>query len=431
MRSFDFSQLVARFGQQTAVVEAQTAYSYHMLDEQAQTIKRQNTFSTRYVVLVAQQNVTFISQFLAVHLAGRIPIVVNEQDVARVPQLLTAIAGEWQWVSEHRTTLSQVGPMNPQGMLFLGTTSGTTGQPKVYQRDWQSWQLGFEQCRVAFDMVRESGVMTTSPLGTSLGLHTLLMSLYLGKTFYCFQRKQKVQLMQPTMVYTVPTYLTANYCAWAENSQIHSVVSCGGELTPELVQSWQVQHPDQRVYELYGTSETSLVAWQPLHKGKQRQHVGQLFTDVNVSIMPDSHRLAIRSPYLFSGYLGEPNKVDQVTTDDIGYFDGASLVILSRVSDIMNHGGNKIYPSEIEQALHPITDDCVVFGVPDTVYGEKIVAMLVTNTPITTLAATLRTQLPAYKMPSEYIVVSEIPKTAQAKVSRAQLTAAYQAGKWS
>lgn len=74
---------------------------------------------------------------------------------------------------------------------------------------------------------------------------------------------------------------------------------------------------------------------------------------------------------------------------------------------------------------------CVVFGVPDAVYSENIVALLVTTPPVTKIKAVLQAHLPTYKLPSQYLVVADIPKTPQGKVSRAQLAAQYQAGKWS
>lgn len=431
MRNFEFGRLVARYGEQTAVVSDQQAYSYHRLAELAQTVHQQAHWQARYVVLVAQPDVTFITQFLAIHLAGRIPVIVNKADVAQVPQLLASIAGAWQWLTDQDQPDASISNLNPRGLLFLGLTSGTTGQPKVYQRDWSSWCVGFDQCQMVFDMAAIAGVMTTSPLGTSLGLHTLLLSLYLGKTFYCFQRGQSLALPQPTQVFTVPTYLTKGHDAWAAAPGIMSVVTCGGELSAELVQTWHRQRLQHQLYELYGTSETSLVAWQALTRGKQPQQVGHLFPQVQAAIMPDNQQLVVRSPYLFAGYLGDAAAVHQVMTDDVARLDGDDLLILSRASDVMNHGGNKIYPSEIEQILQPMVTTCVVFGVPDAVYGENIVALLVTTTPITTIKAVLQAHLPTYKLPSQYLVVADIPKTTQGKVSRAQLAAQYQAGKWS
>ncbi len=431
MRNFEFGRLVARYGEQTAVVSDQQAYSYRRLADLAQTVRQQAHWQARYVVLVAQPDVTFITQFLAIHLAGRIPVIVNKADVAQVPQVLAPIAGTWQWLTDQDQPDAATTNLNPRGLLFLGLTSGTTGQPKVYQRDWSSWRVGFDQCQMVFDMAAITGVMTTSPLGTSLGLHTLLLSLYLGKTFYCFQRGQSLTLPQPTQVFTVPTYLAKGHDAWAAAPGIMSVVTCGGELSAELVQTWHRQHPQHQLYELYGTSETSLVAWQALTRGKQPQQVGHLFPQVQAAIMPDSQQLVVRSPYLFAGYLGDATAVYQVMTDDVARLDGDGLLILSRASDVMNHGGNKIYPSEIEQILQPMVTTCVVFGVPDAVYGENIVALLVTTTPITTIKAVLQAHLPTYKLPSQYLVVADIPKTTQGKVSRAQLAAQYQAGKWS
>lgn len=145
MKNFEFGRLVARYGEQTAVVSDQQAYSYRRLADLAQTVRQQAHWQARYVVLVAQPDVTFITQFLAIHLAGRIPVIVNKADVAKVPQLLAPIAGAWQWLTDQDQPVTSTTNLNPRGLLFLGLTSGTTGQPKVYQRDWSSWRVGFDQ----------------------------------------------------------------------------------------------------------------------------------------------------------------------------------------------------------------------------------------------------------------------------------------------
>ena len=67
---------------------------------------------------------------------------------------------------------------------------------------------------------------------------------------------------------------------------------------------------------------------------------------------------------------------------------------------------------------------------PDSTYGEKIVAMVVTNKPLDKLQMVMAEQTPAYKRPSQYIFVSEIPKTKQQKISRTQLALRYVAGEW-
>lgn len=162
--------------------------------------------------------------------------------------------------------------------------------------------------------------------------------------------------------------------------------------------------------------------------GKKVNQVGRLFADVELTFT--NQHITVASPYLFSGYLGSTQKITFVETDDVGDYQDEQLLVYGRASDVINHGGNKIYPSELETILQTITTAAVVFGVPDSTYGEKIVAMVVTNKPLDKLKMVMAEQTPAYKRPSQYIFVSEIPKTKQQKISRTQLALRYVAGEW-
>ena len=272
---FDFQKLTSKYKQRVAVMDNGQAYTYQNLYDSAKKIVDTHCIKAPYVVLIAQDTREFIAEFIASHLAGAIPIILTEQDVPNVTSLLKSLAGQWQWLAE---PVSDVENSQPQvGMLFLGKTSGTTGNAKIYQRDWQSWRLGFDRCFDVFDMKNDEIVMTTSPMATSLGMHTLLLSLYLGKTFYCYDRYQPMRLLKATIVYTVPTYLGLKDTSWADNANIRGIVSCGGELQNKLVKQWQVSHPKHELYELYGSSETSLVSWQKITQDKKPNNVGELF----------------------------------------------------------------------------------------------------------------------------------------------------------
>ena len=423
-RDFDFAKLVQKYQNKTAIVDNGRAYNYGELADKVAAVYKAHQFNAPYVVLIAQSNLTFISQFLAIHKAGCVPVVVNQREAPQLDTLLSAI--DWQWLDD--CAVSKKKPITRSNLLFLGMTSGTTGTPKFYQRDWLSWQLGFKQCEKAFEMTDYAGVMTTSPMATSLGLHSLLLSLYLGKTFYCYTRQQQQQLTSATLVYTVPIFMTAKYRGWADDAQVKGVVSCGGELTPSLVRDWHRLYPQQALYELYGASETSLIAFQNLMHGKKVNQVGRLFADVELTFT--NQHITVASPYLFSGYLGSTQKITFVETDDVGDYQDEQLFVYGRASDVINHGGNKIYPSQLETILQTITTAAVVFGVPDSTYGEKIVAMVVTSKPLDKLKMVMAEQTPAYKRPSQYIFVSEIPKTKQQKISRTQLALRYVAGEW-
>lgn len=424
---FDFKRLVAKFKQQPAVISDEKTYNYQELYMKAKTVFMTNTIVKDYIVLIARPNIDFICEFLAVHLMQRIPIVVTDDNNYQLAEQLQSIQGQWQWLAE---PLQEVKVQQQQlnTLLFLGQTSGTTGTAKLYQRDWLSWKKGFDQCIDIFDMHNYEAIMTTSPIETSLGMHTLMLSLYSGKTFYCFDHHDQPKPLKPTLVFTVPTYLVHGYNHWANNIAIKGVVSCGGELNNELVQNWLTHH-HQTLYELYGSAETSLVSWQKIDDVKKQNDVGHLFPEVQISLTAQQ-RITVRSPYLFRGYLGQQHFILFVVMDDVGYFQDEHLYLLARKSDIINHGGNKIYPSEIEAVLRSVVNEVIVFGVPDAVYGENIIAIVVTKHTQGMLKKHVASCLPKYKWPIRYIFVNEIPRTKQQKISRTLLADYFIKGKW-
>ena len=112
-----------------------------------------------------------------------------------------------------------------------------------------------------------------------------------------------------------------------------------------------------------------------------------------------------------------------LVTGDIGYLDeGGFLFISSRQSDMVISGGVNIYPAEIEAeliAMENITD-CVVFGIPDAEFGERLVAVIekrgVADGEV--IAAHLVSRLANYKLPRVYEFVDHLPREDSGKVKK-------------
>ena len=426
MEIFNFGEIVSKFGTKTAVVSANQNYSYNDLSKYAQELVKQYSLKKKYIVLVGNSSVLFICQFLAVHYAKRIPIVISQHDTDKLDKILINVANQWQFITDVVPTDDSLEHFE-EGLLFCGATSGTTGLPKMYQRNWQSWRIGFEICNKIYELEEYQGITTTSPLTTSLGMHTLLLSLYFGKTFYTFDKADIIKNKMKTMLFTVPTYLSHVPQFKHTFQNINGIVSCGGELTNQIILKWKENHAEVKLYELYGSSETSLVAWQRVDGGKKDSCVGQLFPNVSVNFTKEK-ALMVKSPYLFSGYIGDAFQ-EPVLMDDVGTIKNNQLFIYARESDVINHGGNKVYPSEIEVILRKYLSDVVVFGVPNPSYGENIIVMTTTNLiNIEKLNKNLANFLPKYKIPSEYISVEQIPETANHKISRKELVSLYEKG---
>ena len=105
--------------------------------------------------------------------------------------------------------------------------------------------------------------------------------------------------------------------------------------------------------------------------------------------------------------------------------DSGHIILHGRDNDIINRGGVNIYPAEIEAVLVqlPGVKEAAVIGEPSERFGETVTAFIVVDETITedTLDEHCRKQLAAYKIPSRYVVVKELPKTSSGKLNKTAL----------
>ena len=148
-------------------------------------------------------------------------------------------------------------------------------------------------------------------------------------------------------------------------------------------------------------------------------------------------RLRVRSPWCFAQYAHNPEASAAVFkdgwfyTDDYGAVaaDGA-LSLLGRVDDVINFGGVKVRPRELEQALlsHPGIQDAAILAYPDAVAGEIPVAFVVFRqaVPMGELRAYLEQRLDRWHVPQGLVVTREIPRNGDGKPQKERLKEAYE-----
>jgi o-succinylbenzoate---CoA ligase len=140
----------------------------------------------------------------------------------------------------------------------------------------------------------------------------------------------------------------------------------------------------------------------------------------------------IAGPTLFTGYLGRPELTASVLaggwfrTADLGYWqpDG-SLGIRGRADDVINTGGRKVVPGEVEAVLGtaPGVADVLVVGVPDPEWGEAVTAIVIPANPadppdLAVLRSNVRAAMSAYAAPRRVVVVSQFPLLPSGKPDR-------------
>ena len=129
------------------------------------------------------------------------------------------------------------------------------------------------------------------------------------------------------------------------------------------------------------------------------------------------------------GYLNNPEGTRSafweggwLRTGDIGLFDADGyLYIVDRLKDMIITGGENVYPREVEEVLYTRkeVEECAVVGLPDKEWGERVTAFIVPKPGQKVvpeeLKSFLKTRLSPFKVPKEYIILNELPKSPRAR----------------
>jgi acyl-CoA synthetase (AMP-forming)/AMP-acid ligase II len=199
------------------------------------------------------------------------------------------------------------------------------------------------------------------------------------------------------------------------------------------------------VLEAYGMTEAAhQMASNPLPpEARKGGSVGR-GTDVAIAILDkegnelptgSTGEVSIKGPNVFAGYEGNAEANAEsfsrgwFRTGDQGHLDSEGYLTLSgRIKELINRGGEKISPREIDEVLatHPAVAEAVCFGIPDRVYGEDVAAAVVLKSDATEkeLIAHCRSSLSDFKCPKKIYIMEAIPRTATGKIQRRNVAAA-------
>jgi acyl-CoA synthetase (AMP-forming)/AMP-acid ligase II/acyl carrier protein len=346
-------------------------------------------------------------------------------------------------------------PLEPDNVALILHTSGTTSKPKRVPLTHRNLCASAYSIRATLGLTSADRSLGVMPLFHIHGLvGGLLSSLAAGASFAatpnsdpsCFFDWMKV--LRPTWYTAVPTFHQAilRYARergkTVETGSLRLIRSSSASLPPKTIEELEKAF-NVPVIEAYGMTEAShQITSNPLPPRERKVGSVGVPTETQVAIMDETGNLlsgsrngevVIRGANVTAGY--EPHEAKDKSfnngwfrTGDLGYFDSCGYLFLTgRQKEIINRGGEKIAPREIDEALlgHPDVLQAVAFAIPHPSLGEDIAAVVVVRDPTRSTETSLRdylmSRLVDFKVPARVLIVDEIPKSSTGKIPRASL----------
>ena len=340
---------------------------------------------------------------------------------------------------------------------FILLTSGTAARPKLVPLTHESVCRSAHNAGAVLQLGPQDQSLSVLPLFHAHGLiSALLTALAAGSSIVCTSGFDPAAFFRwltefrPTWYTAVPAVHRALLSeADREKLSLQScslrVIRSASACLPASVLSELESRFGVPVIETYGMTEAaSQIAANTLALRKPGS-VGKS-AGAEIAIMDNGGRrlaagergeIVLRGPTITRGYDGDIAGTEAAFRDgwfrtgDVGYLDqDGYLFIAGRIKDIINRGGQKIAPAEVEEVLlaHPDLLEAVVFSIPHRRLGEEVAAAIVPRPGRKVAPAKLRNflieRLARFKIPSVIRIVREIPKGPNGKVRRSGLAAA-------
>lgn len=327
-------------------------------------------------------------------------------------------------------------------------TSATTGKPKQVPLSFANLDAMMDKTGTGLALGPADRLLSFMPLFHLQGILSVLTQLRAGGEAVLLPRFEAAAFpawldqFEPTWFTAGPAIHNAIQQTGLPRpaSTLRLARSSGAKLAPDLSRRLEdlLQAP---VLESYGLTEAGSVTQNPLPPGIRKPGSGGVPFGVDVRLLPGGE-IAIRGPSVMRGYRRNDAANREafldgwLRTGDVGWFDaGGYLYITGRLKEMINRGGGKVAPLEVDEALaaHPGVREAAAFGLPHPTLGEDVAAAVVLQPHANFSAHDLRAHaarfLAPQKIPRRIFFVESLPKGATGKPRRHELTALFSAVK--
>jgi malonyl-CoA/methylmalonyl-CoA synthetase len=357
--------------------------------------------------------------------------------------------------------LGQLPAVAPARRAMILYTSGTTGKPKGVVSTHENIAAQITSLFQAWGWTGDDRILEFLPLHHIHGIvNVIACALLVGAVCEIFPRFEAQEVWKRiaqgglTLFMAVPTIYVKLIAAWEKASeaeqqrmsegcrQMRLMVSGSAALPVPTLERWK-EISGHVLLERYGMTEIGMGLSNQLHGQRFPGCVGTPLPGVEARLTDESGQpvasgtpgeIEIRGPAVFLEYWGKPKETQKsfrdgwFLTGDVAVEENGIYRILGRSSvDIIKTGGYKVSALEIEEVLltHPDINEVAVVGVPDQVWGERVVAALVLREGASLELKALRDwgkeRLATYKVPQDIIILRELPRNAMGKCSKPDL----------
>jgi o-succinylbenzoate---CoA ligase len=346
---------------------------------------------------------------------------------------------------------------DPDSVAGLFLTSGSTGRAKIVPVKRRQVLFAADASSQNFKPGQNRFWLLCLPLNHVGGISIILRSMLYGSAVYRVSsfdvdqvhrfltgdKRFEVASMVPTMLVNL-----MDDTQFKPHNGFRAILLGGGPISLELI-NWSITRGIPIVTS-YGMTETfAQIAANPILQPSGIYHpkksVGRPFEPNRIEIRDENGQTVgrgeqgqiwLRGPQLFDGYLSD--ELNKPVFDENGWFNtgdfghlnhSGQLFIETRRTDLIITGGENVNPADVEAALlgwHEV-DECAVIGVPDKVWGQRIVAFYTSSGQIDTekVKQFLKNDLLGFQIPKEFIRVEKIPRTSLGKIKRRELVLLY------
>ena len=344
-------------------------------------------------------------------------------------------------------------------------TTGTTGKPKGAMLSYRCVHANILNTCRGISMREDDIVLNPLPLNHSFGMRVLRSTLFLGATVvlqngFTFAKEIEINIEEHhcTAMVCVPASIEIIYRQMQEQfapiiGKLRYIEFGAGSVSVDMKKKLCAILPDTHLFNTWGSTETGGAVFLDItnHPDKSAS-IGKPLEGIDVkAVDPNGNevdardidtagRMLLRGKMRMEGYWNEPELTaetidgDWLYTNDLIYVDDDGFIfMLGRADDIINVGGEKVSPIEVENIAQEYDGikECACIGVddPERIVGQIPILYVVTENGMVEEEALLKFlagQMEKYKLPQEFIQVDELPRNQMKKLDRKALYQMYE-----